>query len=155
MPLVLLEGALNSLYQYLYADMENKITELNTRYNDTVTLGSIKKWYPGALPFNYPETPSIAISGVKVTPGSQQSPGLWEGNNVFNIVAMVGDAEPEVRFRKLCRYALGITELLLPDNALHGYQVFIEGDISLSDVLSTPDFLQAINIPVRLYGIES
>jgi len=155
MTLELLEGALDALYQYLSAGMDSKVAALNARYNDTITLESIKKWYPGALPFNYPETPSIAISGVKLSPGSQQSPGLFESNNVFNIVVMVGDAEPEVRFRKLCRYALGIVELLLPDDVVEGYEVFFEGDFSLSDVLSTPDFLQAINIPVRLHAFES
>jgi hypothetical protein len=154
MTLVLLEGAISALYSYLHDNIADKLDEIDVRYSDGVILEDIKEWYQGEMPFNFPEVPSISLVGNGWRPGSQQAEFL-EVNNLVDIIVMVGDAEPSVRFKRLCRYALAIIELLMAGEDTYGYTQYFDGDIALSEVLSTPQFLQAIRIPVRLFKIES
>ena len=155
MALLLIEEAVDQLYSYLNTNLAAKLTELNTRYGDAVTLENIKTYYQGAMPFNYPEVPSIALVARGMRPEEGQITTVIEGNNLIDIVVMVGEADLEKRFRLLSRYALAIIELLIGSfESATGYCFYFNGPLEFSDVLNTPDFLQGVQIPVRLYKIE-
>ena len=155
MALKLIEEAVHQLYDYLNNNLAAKLDELDARYADTVTLPDIKTYYQGAMPFNYPEVPSISLVAKQMRAEDGQITSVIEGNNLIDVVVMVGEADLEKRFRLLSRYALGIMELLIGNfEATTGYCFYLNGPLEFSEVLNTPDFLQGILIPVRLYKIE-
>ena len=154
MTLGLLEAAIDALYAYLSGNIAAKLNVIDARHSD-FTLEDIKAWYQGALPFNYPEVPSVTIAGrTNRLNRSELGDDTIEVQNYIDVIVIVGDADPETRFRRLCRYALAVVELLKDGEATYGYTHYFEDEIGLSDILATPDFLQAVRIPIRLWKDE-
>jgi len=152
MTLLLLEGAVDALSAYIQENMSDKVAELNTRYGDTLLVDPVT-YYDGSLPHSTPTQPSVAFHGESWTPVEQRLANIYITNGV-TIVVFVGDNDVEQRFRKLCRYALGITELLRTAKDNIDYVVKVSGAIALSDPMNTQPFLQAIMIPVSLEQME-
>jgi len=152
MTLLLLEGAVDALSAYIQENMPDKVTELNTRYGDTLLVDPVT-YYDGSLPQSTPEQPSVAFHGESWTPIEQRLANIYVANAI-TIAVFVGDNDVEQRFRKLCRYALGITELLRTAKGSIDYTVKIGGAVVLSDPMNTQPFLQAIMIPVSLEQFE-
>lgn len=153
MTLELLEGAVDAVSEYLQANMADKVAALNARYDDHVVLGDIVKYYTGGLPFSTPEVPSLVVHGEGWTPRLQRRVNI-EASNEMTIIVFVGADDLDVRFRSLCRYAIGVVELLNTAEPSLGYVVNIRGQVALSDSLDTQPFLQAITIPVSLEKAE-
>jgi len=152
MTLLLLEGAVDALSAYVQANMPDKVAELNARYEDSLLVNPVT-YYDGSLPQSTPTQPSVAFHGEYWTPVEQRRASIYITNNV-TIVVFVGDSDVEQRFRKLCRYALGITELLRTAKDSIDYTVKVGGPVALSDPMNTQPFLQAIMIPVSLEQFE-
>ncbi|MDD4985281.1 MAG: hypothetical protein PHQ43_05750 [Dehalococcoidales bacterium] len=153
MTLKLLEAAVDALKDYISDTITAKITALNTEYEDSL-LTEFKACYIGNVPDAFPELPSLAFQGDGFTPLSQNKSTLELDNDIY-IWVYVGDQESETRFRKLCRYARAILELLNEGEATCGYPHFISGKVQFTDTLSrSGDFLQAVMIPVRLTKAE-
>lgn len=152
MTLLLLEGAVDALSAYVQENMEAKVAELNARYGGEL-LEDIKTYYDGSLPMSTPEQPSIAFHGEGWTPKEQRLASLYLSNEV-TIVVFVGDNNIENRFRKLCRYALGLAELLRTAKDSINYVVKIRAAVTLTDSMDTQPFLQAIMMPVSLEQME-
>jgi len=152
MTLKLLEEAIDALADYIKDNLEAKITALNTEYDDSL-LTIPKAYYLGNVPDEIPEYPSICLQGDGFTLESQTAYTL-ENDYTVNIFVYVGDQDAETRFRKLCRYARAIVELLNSGEATYGYTHFINDKISISDTLSSPYYLQAVMIPVALKKAE-
>lgn len=152
MTLALLEGAVDALSAYIQTNMTAKVVALNTRYGDDL-LNDIAVYIDGSLPFSTPDTPAVVFHGENWMPGDQRLANIFVTNNI-SIVVFVGDDNIENRFRKLCRYALGITELLRTAKDNISYIVKIRGTVELTDSMSTQPFLQGIIIPVSLEVME-
>ena len=152
MTLTLLEGAVDALNTYVQANMAAKISALNTAYGDSLLTAPVA-YYVGNVPDEMPEFPSIALQGDGWTLETQTKYTLEVKNNI-NIYVYVADQDISVRFKKLCRYALAIVELLNTGEASYGYTHFITGKVEISDTLAAPSFLQAIMIPVELCKAE-
>lgn len=156
MTLALLEAAIDAMYAYLSANIVAKTAVINARYSDAYTLEDIAAWYKGAIPINWPLTPSICIVG-----GAQDLSDVARlGVNDVDIVVMHGDPDPEVRFRKLCRYVVVILELLESgNNSSYSYIYQMRDKIKLSDVVldkkNDKPYLQAISIPITLSRQET
>ena len=154
MTLALLEAAVDALYSYLNANMADKLDALDTEYGD-FTLDDIKAWYKGALPHaSLPEYPSICLLGESWEANDQLSTDL-EVHNHITVIIFVGDDNEEVRFRKLCRYARAVVELLNSGEASYGYTHFIDGRIELSESIRSEPFLQAVAVPISLQKWEA
>lgn len=153
MSLGLLEAAINALESYLSGNMAAKLDGLDAEYGD-LTLDDISVWYKGALPQAMPSHPSVCLHGEAWDPEEQRHVNLLVAN-LINIIVFVGDPQEDIRFKKLCRYARAIVELLQEGEDTYGYEWFLEGRIEPSDSLATPPFLQAIVIPVSLKKLES
>jgi hypothetical protein len=151
MTLTALEAAVNALHTYLSTNMAAKVSDLNTRYTDT--MASIKIWYKGNLPTVIPEYPSVAIVGNSWTPKRQMAVALHVTNEI-RLTVFYGDEDLEVRFNRLCRYALGLVELCHTGEASIGYQVHFKDAIAVTDVLDAQPFIQGIIIPVILEKSE-
>jgi len=152
MTLLLLEGAVDALSAHIQANMPDKVTELNARYGDSL-LVDMAAYYDGSLPQSTPAQPSMAFHGESWMPVEQRRDNIYITNGI-TIVVFVGDNDVEQRFRKLCRYALGITELLRTAKDSIDYVVKLVGAVALSDPMNTQPFLQAIMIPVSLEQFE-
>lgn len=152
MTLKLLEGAIDALSDYIQDNIAVKIAALNAEYEDSL-LVEPRAYYLGNVPDSIPEYPSVCFQGDGFTPESQSAYTL-ENDYTVNIFVYVGDQDAETRFRKLCRYARTIVELLNSGEATYGYTHFINGKISISDTLSSPYYLQAVMIPVALKKAE-
>lgn len=153
MTLGLLEAAVSALKDYLDKNMRAKLSALDTEYGDVV-LDNIANWYEGALPQEMPGYPSICLHGEAWEPEEQRGLNLLVANSI-NIIIFVGDPDEAVRFKKLCRYARAVVELLQEGEETYGYEHVLKGRIEPSDSLATPPFLQAIVVPVSLKKLES
>ena len=153
MTIYLLEKAVDQLYAYLYANMVAKIADLNTRYTDDI-LDDIAKWYKGSLPLVNPANPSISIHATGLVPARRMGATLQVLNGI-SIVIVVGSDDVEKRFRKLCRYTVGILELLQTGEATTGYKIVLGDRIALTETMATPPFLQGVIIPVTLGQVET
>ena len=151
MTLTLLEGAIDALNTYLTANIMAKVADLNSRYSDD--MPDIKIWYLGNTPTAEPEYPTVVIQGIGMLPKAQRALSLQMQNEV-NLIVFVGDDDVEVRFRRLCRYALGLIELCNAGEGSMGYHVYFTGAITVTDTMDTQPFLQGIIIPVILEQIE-
>jgi len=153
MTIELLEAAVDDLQAYLEAQMPAKITALNSRYADDYVLDSIKTYYTGNMPQSTPEAPSIVIAGSGFTPKEQRLASLMLTNSI-TILVFVGDDNVEARFRRLCRYAVGIVELLRTAKDNINYVVKLGGQAAVTEPMNTQPFLQGIMIPVTLEQAE-
>lgn len=153
MTIELLEAAVDALQSHLEDNMAAKVSELNTRYGDDYELVDIKAWYPGNLPQSTPEAPSVVIHGAGFSPGDQRLANIMITNGI-TVIVFVGDDNVEARFRKLCRYAVGIVELLGTAKASIGYITKLSGQVAVTDAMDTQPFLQGITIPVSLARAE-
>lgn len=152
MTLLLLEGAVDALSAHVQDGMAAKVTELNTRYGDSL-LDDIAAYYDGSIPLSAPEVPSVVFHGESWTPKEQRLANLMLSNEI-SVLVFVGDDNVENRFRKLCRYALGLAELLRTAKDSINYVVKLRGPIALSEPMDTQPYLQAITIPVSLEQAE-
>jgi hypothetical protein len=152
MTLELLEGALDDLSAYVQANMAAKVATLNARYGDTL-LSNVAAYYDGNLPLSTPETPSIAFHGEGFTAREQHAANVHMSASV-NVAIFVGDDNVENRFRKLCRYALGVVELLRTAEGSMSYTVKLRGPVTLTEPLNVQPFLQGIIVPVALERAE-
>ena len=153
MTLYLLEKAVDQLYSYLSANIVAKIAALNLRYPDD-TLGGISTWYKGSLPIVTPANPSISIHATDLVPVQRMGSTLQVSNGI-SIVIIIGSDVVEKRFRRLCRYTIGILELLQTGEATIGYKIKLSDRISLTETMATPPFLQGVIIPIVLDQIET
>jgi len=156
MTLGLIEAAVDALHTYLSANFAAKVATLNTRYSDAYPLIDVKTWYKGGLPHVFPEVPSACLLGtsVDVRPATMGRASTQVMSRI-DILFMVGDDSIEARFRKLSRYALGTLELLQAGEASYGYRHEIPDVLAISDLLTEPQFLQAIRVPVIVRRNES
>lgn len=154
MSLGLLEAAIDALESYLSDNMADKLAELTAEYDDGITLDDINTYYKGAFPREIPAHPSAVLHGEAWDPEEQRNVNLLV-SNMINVVIFVGDADEAQRFKKLCRYARAVIELLQEGEDTYGYEHFLEGRVEPSDSLATPPFLQAIVVPVSLKKLES
>jgi len=154
MTLELIEAAVDAVSTLLQAAVSAKVTELNARYGDDITLVDPIAWYVGGYPTALPEQPSIALVAVSWMPLTQRKANI-DGETRIDIVTFVGGNELEDRFRRLCRYALGVIEMARTGEHSSGYMIHITGPVALTDVMDTPSFLQAIIVPVTAGLTES
>ncbi len=154
MTIEMLEAAVDALSTYLQANMPAKVVELNTRYSDSVALVDPTVWYIGSYPHSIPEQPSVALVALDWTPELQRQANI-DGMTRIDITVFVGGAELEPRFRALARYSVGMVELLKAGKAEMGYsKVMLAGVVALTEVMDTPDFLQAVIVPAALSKTE-
>ncbi|MFA5377466.1 MAG: hypothetical protein WC455_17070 [Dehalococcoidia bacterium] len=156
MTIKLLEEAVVKLDTYLEANIVAKIADLKTRYTDT-TMPAIKKWYLGNVPSAVPESPSIVIHGGDWRVGNMQKPTNLHVINLINLIVFYADDKFELRFRRLCRYSLGLIELCNAGQtaAGHGYIWRLAGPIALTDTMAPHEFLQGVTIPMTLEAMET
>ncbi len=154
MTLGLTEAAVVALDTYLEAQMAAKVTALNTRYGDAYTLENVKTWYPGYFPLSMPESPSVILHALNWSTRMQKVTDLLGGVRI-DIYPFYGTDKLDVRFRKLCRYALGIIELCNTGQEAMGYSFRLAGPVALTESMAPPDFLQGVQIPILLEKMES
>ena len=151
MTLQLLEAAVDAVADYLEANMPAKLLTLNTRYSDT--LPSIVTYYKGELPQRVPESPSIVIRGSGFTPVLQRAVNIELTYNI-DVIVFVGSDDAERRFRMLCRYVVGLVELLRQAQTA-AYRIKIAGPVRMTESMATPDFLQGFIISLDVEAVES
>ena len=154
MTIELIEAAVDALSTYLQANISAKVVELNARYDDSVALVDPKAWYIGSYPHSIPEAPCVALVAQDWMPELQRQANI-DGTTRIDIAVFVSGAELEPRFRALARYAVGMVEMLKAGKSEMGYsKVMLAGGVALSEVMDTPDFLQAVIIPAALSKTE-
>jgi hypothetical protein len=154
MTIELIEGAVVALSTYLQANISAKVTELNTRYGDDYDIVDPVTWYLGAIPHDVPAAPSVALVGMDFTPTDQRTASI-DGLNHIDIVVFQDGDQLEARFRRLARFGVAMVELLKAGKSSMGYYFAqVAGPIALSEVMDTPQFLQAIVVPVQLGKME-
>lgn len=154
MTLGLLEAAVTALDTYIQAQFDAKVTALNTEYGDSL-LSNMKTYYYGALPKAIPEYPCCAIIGESWEAIEQRGVNIHVQNNIV-VVIFVADDNEETRFKKLCRYARGVVEMLDTGETSYGYEHFIAGEIALSEIFTGAEpFIQAVGVPCSLHKLES
>jgi len=153
MALVLLEGAVTAIDTYIKANIAAKVAALNTEYGDTL-LTVFKAYYLGNVPDEIPEYPSLCYQGDNWAPEKQTKYNLEVADNII-LWVYVGDQDAAIRFKKLCRYARALVELLNTGEASYGYSHYLSGKIQLTDTIRSPSFLQAIQIPIIVKKGES
>lgn len=153
MSLELLEAAIDALQSYLETSIAAKLDELDIEYDD-FELDNIAAWYEGNMPQAMPAYPSICLHGDGWEPSEQRHVNLLVTNSI-DLIVFVGDPDEQRRFKRLCRYARALIELLQEGEATYGYEHFLEGRIEISDSLAAPPHLQAIVVPVKLVRLET
>jgi len=154
MTITLLEAAVDALNTYIKANIAAKITAFNTEYGDSLMV-AMKNYYPGQFPKALPEYPCMVIAGEGWNPETQRAVNLHV-KNIITIVVFVADDDEEQRWRKLCRYARLIVELLQEGEASYAYEHFLEGEVRLSDPFTgAGPWIQAVGVPVSLHKLES
>ena len=154
MTIKLLEGAVEDLSAYIQANLDAKITTINARYADGLTLLPPDKYYDGSIPLSLPNPVSIVFHGIGWTPTEQRLANVLLLNRVA-IVVFVADNDVERRFKKLCRYAVCLTELLQSAKGNLAYVVKLNGAVDLTEPQATGQFLQGIIVPVSLQAMET
>ncbi len=150
MSLVLMEGAIAALKSYFEDTIADKLDVLDAEYDDGIVLADIQKFYEGNFPRSTPATPSVILHGESFDPEEQEDDTLYI-KNYINITVVCGDADPEVRFKRLSRYTRAFIELLQEGEATYGYIHWLEGRVEVSNTLAVPPFLQAAVLPISLY----
>lgn len=153
MSLELLEAAIDALQSYLEDNIAAKLDVLDAEYSD-FALDDIAFWYKGNMPQAMPKFPSICLHGDGWEPTEQRHVNLLVTNSV-DLIVFVGDPDDQRRFKKLCRYARALIELLQEGEATYGYEHFLESRIEISDSLAAPPHLQAVVVPVKLVKLET
>jgi len=154
MTLGLLEAAVDALDTYFQTNMAAKVTALNTEYGDSLLVAPVN-YYQGQFPRALPEYPSMVFAGEAWNPEEQRGVNIHVAN-IITIVVFVGDNDEEQRWRKLCRYARLIVELLNDGESSYGYEHFLEEEIKLSEPFSgAEDWIQAVGVPVSLHKLEA
>jgi hypothetical protein len=153
MTLVLLEAAVDALAAYIETNMAAKVAELNTRYTD-ITLGAGFTYYVGNLPQKAPDLLSVCVMGASMVPGRQFA-DMIEAQNNINVYLFVGENDVEDRFRRLCRYGIGLLELIHAYEASAEYTVRLGSRVEVTDAMNTQPFLQAVIVPVTMINHET
>lgn len=151
MTLVLLEASLDYVVDYLESNMDTKVDNLNTRYSDT--LPYMQEYYRGEVPLRLPELPCIAARGSGFTPGMQGKTNLEVVHNI-DLFIMVGHDDTERRWRMICRYGLGVIELLRVAQS-STYFTRLGGATVLTNTVDAPTFLQGLIIPLAVHSKET
>ena len=151
MTLALLEAATDAVKNYLAANMTAKVAALNTRYSDT--LADIKTYYVGELPNRIPESPSVVVRGSGFTPTMQRATNM-EMTYAIDVVVFFGSDDTERRFRVLCRYVVGLVELLRQAQTA-AYHIKLAGPVRMTESMATPDFLQGFIISLAVESAET
>lgn len=154
MTLGLLEAAVDALASYLQDNMTTKLAALDAEYKD-LALDQIKKWYAGTFPKALPKYPCCCIVGESWNPVEQRGVNLHVANMV-TVVIFVADNNEQNRFKRLCRYARAVVELLQEGEATFGYEHLLEGEVTLSEAFAGGSVnLQAVGIPISLHKLEA
>lgn len=151
MTIQLTEHAADAIKAYLASNMAAKVTALNLRYTDT--LPNIVTYYVGELPQRLPESPSICVRGSGFTPKLQRAGSIEIVSNI-DVLVLVGLDDAERRWRMLCRYVVGIVELMRVAQTA-GYIIRISGNVRLTEPMENPDFLQGFLVPLSVESTES
>ena len=151
MTLTLLEAAVDAVNDYIETNMPAKVVDLNTRYSDA--LPDIKAYYPGEFPQRVPENPSVCVRGSGFTPKIQRAANM-EITYGIDVVIFVGGDDIERRFRMLCRYTVGLVELLRAAQTA-AYHIRLGGQVRMTEAMVTPDFLQGFIIPIAVDSAET
>lgn len=149
MTLALLEAAIDALQTYLAANIVAKLDALDAEYGD-FTLDDVRAWYKGNVPQAMPQYPSVCLHGEAWNPEEQMDTELYI-KNFINLIVFVAEDDEAQRFKKLCRYARAMIELLQEGESSYGYIHWLEGRVEVTDALAAPPFLQAVVVPVSLY----
>ena len=147
MTLELVEAAVDALSTLLQDAVSAKVIELNARYGDDIALVNPLAWYVGGYPMAMPEQPSVALVAISWMPLTERRANI-DGETRIDIAVFVGGNELEDRYRRLCRYAIGVIEMVKAGEHSSGYKINIAGPVALTDVMDTPSFLQAVIVPV-------
>lgn len=151
MTLGLLEAATTAVQSYIEANMPAKVADLNARYSDT--LAAIATYVTGELPSRLPATPAIVVRGSGFTPTIQRAANM-EIMYQIDVVLFVSHDDPERRWTMICRYVIGLVELLrLAQTA--AYRIRLSGAARLTEAIEAPDFVQGFIIPLAVDTAES
>jgi len=151
--LLLLENAVTATQSFLSDNIAAKLNQLDGEYSD-FELDDIVAWYMGNLPQAIPAYPSICVHGDGYEATEQRQVNLLVTISL-DFIVFVGDPDEQRRFKKLCRYARALIELLQEGEATYGYSHFLEDRVEISDSLAAPPHLQAIVVPVKLVKLET
>ncbi len=117
MALLLAEGLVDEVKAYLVANLEAKLTALDTEYSDNITLDVAAAYYVGEKSLDpIPEYPAVFILAEQTTIESWHET-FTDAAHRFMIVAFILDQDPEALGRKLYRYARAFWELLVEARA--------------------------------------
>lgn len=123
----LMEAAIDAVKDVLTGNISAKVTELNTRYGDSVTLADVvsDSIYHGE-PTQIQNPPALLV-----VPGVSRDPQVLGGggdiklsHNVDVICFALGQLGADDLTRRVERYALGVLEIVRDNRPLSGYSVF-------------------------------
>lgn len=150
MTLGLLEPAVDLVADYIEDNIAAKVISLNTRYSDT--LPDVAAYYRGELPARTPASPSVCVRGSGFAPGIERAANV-ELTYALDVVIFVGHNDPQRRFDMLCRYTVGLVELVRAAQT-PTYRIRLSGNARMTEVLTT-EFLQGFIIPFAVKTTES
>lgn len=153
MALELIEGAVDALKTYLSANMADKVTALNTEYDDGITIENMKAWYVAMMPA-VPEYPACIILGKHGSPEGEGE-GWIKSQHEIDVMVLVTDQDTQNLQRKLFRYIRAMIELAKASRSTIGYQVNI-GGWDFSDIYAAQsDFLSGSKLTLFLNKYEN
>lgn len=122
----LMEAAVDAVTAILATNIAAKVTELNTRYGDSVTLAAIAA---GSIYHGEPTTIQ-APPALIVVPGTSADPGKLGGGGAIELMHSVdvicfalGQVGADDLTRRVERYALGVLEIVRDNMPLSGFNV--------------------------------
>lgn len=139
----LIEGVVADMLTYLQAGMAAKLTELDARFADGITLLDVKAWYT-AQQRAIPEFPAVVIM-ARATRPLERGDGWLRGHHEVEIVVMADDQDSQTLVKRIQRYVMAVFELLVEAESSAGWtiihekfaadydQVFTQADTFLSD----------------------
>lgn len=158
---ILIEEAIDDLYDYLYANIAAKLVAIRMEYTDDFLLEDIPSngWHLGDLPIEMTVLPCLTIRAQ-----GQNLDFVWPtqllGRHYIQIVIAVGQPEYDAstRFRRLARYARAIFELVQEWQSPTGagaYEVIWDGQMKFSGVMPVEPYIQAVGISLQLIRKEA
>lgn len=127
MTLTLMEGAINAVKNYLDENMAAKLDELDTEYDDGITLADIEAYYL-AETLAVPKMPAIYVLGDR-TEVEAEGPGYMKVAHYMSIAVLVTDPVNETLRKRLYRHIRAIIELLRDarsDSTLEGKAIVFD-----------------------------
>ena len=156
MALTLIEGCIDAIKDFLNTNMGAKLDDLDTEYDDGITLGDIVAYYK-AETLAIEAMPAIYVLGDRTVPEAE-GPTHIKAAHYIKIIVLVTDQSNENLRKRLYRYIRAIVELMREarDDATFANAAIVFDTLEFSPMYGQADtFLQDARVELHLTKLDT